>query len=99
MIFETVDKVGVRALASKGWGSLNGDGNTPDSVYMLENTSHDWLFPKCAAVVHHGGAGTTAIGMKFGKPTMIVPFLGIKSSGRHSSAKLVLERKLFRTES
>ncbi|TVY32806.1 Sterol 3-beta-glucosyltransferase [Lachnellula subtilissima] len=75
MIFEAVKKAGVRALVSKGWGGL-GDDNTPEGVYMLENTPHDWLFPKVRAVVHHGGAGTTAIGLKCGKPTMIVPFFG-----------------------
>ncbi|PQE07628.1 UDP-glucosesterol transferase protein [Rutstroemia sp. NJR-2017a BBW] len=75
MIFEAVKKAGVRALVSKGWGGLGGD-NTPDNVFMLENTPHDWLFPKVRAVVHHGGAGTTAIGLKCGKPTMIVPFFG-----------------------
>jgi hypothetical protein len=75
MIFEAVKKAGVRALVSKGWGGL-GDDNIPEGVYMLENTPHDWLFPKVKAVVHHGGAGTTAIGLKCGKPTMIVPFFG-----------------------
>lgn len=75
MIFEAVEKAGVRALVSKGWGGF-GEGVVPDNVYMLENTPHDWLFPKVRAVVHHGGAGTTAIGLKCGKPTMIVPFFG-----------------------
>ncbi|KAG4440404.1 hypothetical protein IFR05_004097 [Cadophora sp. M221] len=75
MIFEAVEKAGVRALVSKGWGGL-GDDNTPENVFMLENTPHDWLFPKVSAVVHHGGAGTTAIGLKCGKPSMIVPFFG-----------------------
>jgi hypothetical protein len=45
MIFEAVKKAGVRALVSKGCGGL-GDDNTPENVYMLENTHHDWLFPK-----------------------------------------------------
>jgi UDP-glucoronosyl and UDP-glucosyl transferase len=76
MIFEAVEKAGVRALVSKGWGGLGGEENTPENIYMLENTPHDWLFPKVKAVVHHGGAGTTAIGLKCGKPTMIVPFFG-----------------------
>ncbi|KAM3065171.1 hypothetical protein ACMFMG_010367 [Clarireedia jacksonii] len=75
MIFEAVEKAGVRALVSKGWGGLGGE-HTPDNIFMLENTPHDWLFPKVRAVVHHGGAGTTAIGLKCGKPTMIVPFFG-----------------------
>jgi hypothetical protein len=57
MIFEAVEKAGVRALVSKGWGGLGDDDNTPDNIYMLENTPHDWLFPKVSAVVHHGGAG------------------------------------------
>ncbi|MCJ1427781.1 hypothetical protein MMC29_005686, partial [Sticta canariensis] len=76
LIFEAVKKAGVRALVSKGWGGLGDEGNTPENIYMLENTPHDWLFPRVSAVIHHGGAGTTAIGLKCGKPTMIVPFFG-----------------------
>lgn len=75
MIYEAVEMAGVRALISKGWGGFGGD-DGPESVYMLENTPHDWLFPKVKAVVHHGGAGTTAIGLKCGKPTLVVPFFG-----------------------
>jgi hypothetical protein len=37
---------------------------------------HDWLLPKCSAVVHHGGAGTTAAGLRFGLPTLVCPFFG-----------------------
>ena len=76
MIFEAVQMAGVRALVSKGWGGLGGEDDIPENIYMLENTPHDWLFPKVTAVIHHGGAGTTAIGLKCGKPTMIVPFFG-----------------------
>lgn len=75
MIFEGVKKAGVRALVSKGWGGLGGD-NVPDNIFMLENTPHDWLFPRVKACVIHGGAGTTAAALKCGKPTMIVPFFG-----------------------
>ena len=55
---------------------------SPKTLNMLETPAdpstyrHDWLFPRVKAVVHHGGAGTTAIGLKCGKPTMIVPFFG-----------------------
>ncbi|EOD43471.1 putative udp- transferase protein [Neofusicoccum parvum UCRNP2] len=76
MIFRAVELAGVRALVSKGWGGIGGEDSAPDNVYLLENTPHDWLFPRVSAVVHHGGAGTTAIGLKCGKPTMIVPFFG-----------------------
>ncbi|MGB7086008.1 MAG: nucleotide disphospho-sugar-binding domain-containing protein, partial [Phormidesmis sp.] len=47
-----------------------------NNVYLLESAPHDWLFPQCAAVVHHGGAGTTGAGLKAGKPTVICPFIG-----------------------
>ncbi|KAK9435539.1 UDP-glucose,sterol transferase [Metarhizium brunneum] len=75
MIFDAVKKAGVRALVSRGWGGLGQD-NVPDDIFMLDNIPHDWLFPKIKACVHHGGAGTTAIGLKCGLPTMIVPFFG-----------------------
>ena len=76
LILKAVETAGVRALVSKGWGGLGHEGNIPDNIFMLGNTPHDWLFPKVSAVVHHGGAGTTAIGLKCGRPTMIVPFFG-----------------------
>ena len=75
MIYEAVEIAGVRALVSKGWGGFGGD-DSPENVFLLENTPHDWLFPKLKAVIHHGGAGTTAIGLKCGKPTLVVPFFG-----------------------
>jgi UDP:flavonoid glycosyltransferase YjiC (YdhE family) len=46
----------------------------PDNVFVLDSAPHSWLFPRMAAVVHHGGAGTTAEGLRAGVPTVIVPF-------------------------
>jgi hypothetical protein len=48
----------------------------PDSVLMIDNAPHDWLFPKVSAVVHHGGAGTTGAGLRAGRPSLICPVLG-----------------------
>ena len=76
MIFDAVEKADVRALVSKGWGGMGDGMDIPESICMLDNIPHDWLFPQVDAVIHHGGAGTTAIGLKCGKPTMIVPFFG-----------------------
>ncbi|XWW92568.1 hypothetical protein V2A60_000493 [Cordyceps javanica] len=77
MIFDAIHLAGVRALVSKGWGGLGADDvGLPDGVYMLGNVPHDWLFQHVSAVVHHGGAGTTAAGIKAGKPTFVVPFFG-----------------------
>ncbi|KAG9511931.1 glycosyltransferase family 1 protein, partial [Aureobasidium melanogenum] len=75
MILEAVRISGVRALVSKGWGNLGGK-DVPDNGFLLGNVPHDWLFPHCSAVVHHGGAGTMAIGIALGKPTVVVPFFG-----------------------
>ena len=77
MIFDAVRKSGTRALVSKGWGGLGvGDLGKPDEVFMLGNVPHDWLFAHVSAVVHHGGAGTTAAGVLAGRPTVVVPFFG-----------------------
>lgn len=78
MIFKAVEMAGVRALVSQGWGGLGGE-NVPDNVFMLGNVPHDWLFPRVTACVIHGGAGTTAIALKTGKPLQIVPFFGDQS--------------------
>ncbi|KAJ5038037.1 uncharacterized protein L3040_006909 [Drepanopeziza brunnea f. sp. 'multigermtubi'] len=75
LIFGAVKKTGVRALVSKGWGGL-GAGEVPENVFLLGNVPHDWLFKHVSAVVHHGGAGTTAIGIALGRPTVVVPFFG-----------------------
>ncbi|KAF2006736.1 glycosyltransferase family 1 protein [Amniculicola lignicola CBS 123094] len=77
MIFEAVKKTGRRALVSKGWGGLGADElGIPEGVFMLGNCPHDWLFKHVSAVVHHGGAGTTAAGIAAGRPTVVVPFFG-----------------------
>ncbi|KAH9607679.1 hypothetical protein KSS87_010942 [Heliosperma pusillum] len=65
-----------RGIINKGWGGLGDLAEPKDFVYLLDNVPHDWLFLQCAAVVHHGGAGTTAAGLKAACPTTIVPFFG-----------------------
>ncbi|ETI19595.1 hypothetical protein G647_09429 [Cladophialophora carrionii CBS 160.54] len=76
MIFDAVEKAGVRAVVSRGWGGMGDGMDKTDGIFLVDNVPHDWLFPQVDAVVHHGGAGTTAVGLRFGKPTMIVPFFG-----------------------
>jgi sterol 3beta-glucosyltransferase len=66
---------GQRGLIASGWGGLK-PADLPTSVFMIDEAPHDWLFPCVSAVVHHGGAGTTAAGLRAGKPTVICPFFG-----------------------
>eukprot|EP00798_Chlamydomonas_sp_ICE-L_P000632 gene632-2068_t len=77
---EAIKETGVRAIIQKGWGGLGAGmdkANPPAGVFLLEgNCAHDWLFEQCSAVIHHGGAGTTATGLYAGKPTFIVYFFG-----------------------
>jgi UDP:flavonoid glycosyltransferase YjiC (YdhE family) len=47
-----------------------------DDVFVVDDVPHTWLFPRMAAVVHHGGAGTTAAGLRAGAPTVACPFFG-----------------------
>lgn len=72
-----IHKCGQRAIISKGWGGLGTDGlDIQEDIFLLGNCPHDWLFQYVSCVVHHGGAGTTATGLKFGRPTVVVPFFG-----------------------
>ncbi|PSS19498.1 Sterol 3-beta-glucosyltransferase [Actinidia chinensis var. chinensis] len=76
IILEALTNTGQRGIIDRGWGNLGTLPEIPDSVFPLVDCPHDWLFPQCLAVVHHGGAGTTATGIRAGCPTTIVPFFG-----------------------
>ncbi|KAM1003641.1 hypothetical protein EV1_003896 [Malus domestica] len=76
IIVEALEKTGQRGIINKGWGGLGELAEPKDFIYLLDNCPHDWLFLQCKAVVHHGGAGTTAAGLKAACPTTIVPFFG-----------------------
>jgi UDP:flavonoid glycosyltransferase YjiC (YdhE family) len=68
-----------RFILAKGWGGLDLDSSNPQAdsrIFVVDNIPHDWLFPKMAAIVHHGGAGTTAAAIRAGVPSVIVPFSG-----------------------
>ena len=64
-----------RAIMLSGWGGLRQD-NLPNTVFAIDSIPHSWLFPRMAAVVHHGGAGTTAAGLMAGVPSIVIPFFG-----------------------
>jgi sterol 3beta-glucosyltransferase len=73
LIIEALARSGQRAILLGGWSEL-GSLELPDFILRVDSVPHDWLFPRVAAVVHHGGAGTTAAGLRAGVPAVIVPF-------------------------
>jgi len=66
---------GQRGILLTGWGGLSPTA-LPDTVYQIDFVPHDWLFPRVAAVVHHGGAGTMAASLRAGVPSIMIPFFG-----------------------
>jgi sterol 3beta-glucosyltransferase len=74
LVAQAVERLGERAVIGLGWSSADAvELSLPKSVMLIGNVPHSWLFPRVSAVVHHGGAGTTAAGLIAGKPTLIIP--------------------------
>jgi sterol 3beta-glucosyltransferase len=72
-VLEAVRRAGVRAIIASGWGGMK-HSDLPETVFPVESVPHDWLFPRVAAAVHHGGAGTTAAALRAGIPSVVVPY-------------------------
>jgi sterol 3beta-glucosyltransferase len=73
LVLNALAQTGQRGILITGWGALS-NVDLPDNVFKIDSVPHDWLFPKMAVVVHHGGAGTTAAGLRAGVPCVIIPF-------------------------
>lgn len=74
-LVEAVRRTGRRAVLQAGWNKL-GDERLPKTIHRAQYVPHDWLFPRAACVVHHGGAGTTAAVLRAGVPQVIVHHFG-----------------------
>jgi sterol 3beta-glucosyltransferase len=68
-------RLGLRGVLARGWGGLPGRG-TRDTPHLcvVDAAPHGWLFDRVRAVVHHGGAGTTAAALRAGRVSVVVPF-------------------------
>jgi sterol 3beta-glucosyltransferase len=76
VVRQTVHATGLRAVVATGGGGIVMAGSNTESVHVVDEAPHDWLFPRTAAIVHHGGAGTTAGALLAGRPQVICPFTG-----------------------
>ena len=70
--------VGKRGVLVSGFGGFS-NADLPDELFKVEEVPYDWLFPRVAAAVHHGGVGTTALSLRAGTPTVVVPFFADQS--------------------
>ncbi|MBC8123247.1 MAG: glycosyltransferase family 1 protein [Gemmatimonadaceae bacterium] len=75
LVLQALARTGQRGVLSSGWGGLKKE-TLPETVSMIGSMPHSWLFPQMAAVVHHGGVGTTAAGLRAGIPAIVTPFFG-----------------------
>jgi len=66
---------GLRAVVSVGWSDVRHPASDAQ-IFFAHYVQHEWLFPRVKAVVHHGGAGTFSAGLRYGKPTLVIPFGG-----------------------
>lgn len=73
IVIEALRKAGRRGVLLSGWGGLR-PSDVPEDMCLVDSVPHDWLFPQMAAVVHHGGAGTTGTGIRSGVPSVAIPF-------------------------
>ncbi len=79
---EALRRTGQRGVFVRGWGGLGGavgEGRAGQRsapiprVLVIDDVPHEWLFPRMAAIVHHGGSGTTAAALRSGVPSVVVP--------------------------
>jgi UDP:flavonoid glycosyltransferase YjiC (YdhE family) len=73
LILDALARAGQRAVLLHGWAGLATGRELPDTVIAVDEVPHSWLFPRMAAVVHHGGAGTTVAGLRAGIPSVVTP--------------------------
>ncbi|MFD0887182.1 glycosyltransferase, partial [Streptosporangium algeriense] len=74
VVTQAVKLARVRAVVAAGWGGIRIE-DPPRETFLLDQAPHDWLFPRMAAVVHHGGSGTTGAALASGRPQVICPFV------------------------
>ena len=72
MLVEALEACGRRGIIISGWAGL-GDEDLPPGVFIARSPPHAALLPRVAALVHHGGAGTTAAAARAGIPQIVVP--------------------------
>ena len=71
---EAARSLGLRSIISQGWADFGAVDAGTDCI-VIEEANHEKLFPRVAAVIHHGGAGTTTASVRAGRAQVIIPHL------------------------
>ncbi len=71
LLADAAKTAGCRAIIQANWDKVSGIPDTP-AVYRIASAPHTRIFPRCAAVVHHGGSGTTQTALSCGRPSIVV---------------------------
>ena len=74
IVLESARQEGRRLVVGAGWGGMDVH-DLPEDVLAVTDADYRSLFPHMAAVVHHGGAGTTGVAFAAGRPQLVCPFV------------------------
>ena len=74
VVLRSIRRLGLRAVVSTGWGTMAGTKPT-DDLLVIDDVPHEWLFPRVAAVLFHGGPGTVGAVLRAAVPSVIIPYL------------------------
>ena len=88
-------RLGVRAVLLTGGFAANQPDRVPDGVLLVDRAPHQLLFPRASAVVHQGGAGTTAQALRAGCPMLVVPHSHDQPDNAFRVARLGVARTLY----
>lgn len=76
IISQALRLANLRGVLQAGWGGLTQE---DEHLITIGDMPHDWLFPRMATIVHHGGSGTTHSALSAAKPSLVVPFMADQS--------------------
>ena len=74
LVLKALKSTNQRGILATGWGAITEKEVVSEDILFIESIPHSWLFPQMAAVIHHGGAGTTAAALRVGVPNIVIPF-------------------------
>jgi len=94
MFNRIAESTGQRLIVSKGWADLINSESSSDVLYV-DDISYELLFPKMAAIIHHGGTGTMAYAARAGIPQAAFPFMADQFINRDQIFKLQIGPKTF----